>query len=214
MVHNILGSNFRKEGLTSGVSCMESQKCSHAGGLFLGNVIFDGTRNSMLSTLGIFITRCLVIFSRKCGDTQGCQQDGGRLHLHHFFTHTTIVFLTQGVIFVPCKSTEQIIFTHPKESGKFFVVGRHKLGFGRWCIGHSLTTNMTNLKNVVDIFDCAESFRVQVQHTGGFQLFKTCLQMQFNTFGRPTFPASYLIVGFSTRLFRGCIGLSILLQIA
>ena len=61
---------------------------------------------------------------------------------------------------------EEIVLTYPEERSKLLVVRRHELGLGRGDIRIVLAASMTDLQDMVDIFNSTEAFRVSVKNTG------------------------------------------------
>ena len=98
------------------------------------------------------------------------------------------------MVFEPCKGMEKIILRDPEQCSKLLVVFGHqfRLGWGEFWV--LLAALMRNLQDIVYVFNSAESFGVQVQDTGSFQLGKSSLQMQLDRLVRPSFPATNLQV--------------------
>ena len=52
---------------------------------------------------------------------------------------------------------------------------------------------MTNLQNIVNVFDCPESFGIEMKDAGRLKLSKPSLKVQLNSLIGPSFPSPDLI---------------------
>jgi hypothetical protein len=186
------GGDFFQQGLSRWVACMKAQQGGHAGHFLLHGRIIISTGVVIICIL----TRCCGSFRLGGGgqgwNTQGSQKNSTRLLRLEFWTHALVVFLAKRMVLVPGEPMEQVIFRNPKQVCELLVILGHEFGLWGGQIGIVLAALVGDLQNVVNIFDGAEAFGVQVQFTGSLQLCKSCLQMELNGFGGPAFPAANL----------------------
>ena len=90
------------------------------------------------------------------------------MHLLHFLTHAAIELIAESVVLVPSKGMEKVVLADPEQGGEFFIICGHELCLGWRSIWVGLSAGMRDLQDVVNVFHCAETLSVEVQHRSSF----------------------------------------------